>query len=98
MKTRILGKTNIRVSEVGLGTWEMSGDVYGKKDDNESIYAIHTALEHDINYIDTAADYGLGHCEEVVGKALKQWGSDTSDIIISTKIMPKCAEWSPSPE
>lgn len=96
MKNRPLGKTGMFVSEIGLGTWEMGGTNHGKKDDRESIYTIHSALDHGVNFIDTAADYGGGHSEEIVGKALKQWRGDRSQIVVSTKLIPKCEIWSPS--
>ena len=53
MKKRQLGKTNIQISEVGLGTWQMSGDVWGKKTEAEYIQAIKVAMEAGIKYFDT---------------------------------------------
>jgi aryl-alcohol dehydrogenase-like predicted oxidoreductase len=62
---------------VGYGAWAIGGSgwqfAWGSQDDNESIAAIHRALELGVNWIDTAAVYGLGHSEEVVGRALKEW-------------------------
>jgi aryl-alcohol dehydrogenase-like predicted oxidoreductase len=62
---------------VGYGAWAIGGSgwqfAWGSQDDNESIAAIHRALELGVNWIDTAAVYGLGHSEEVVGRALKNW-------------------------
>lgn len=98
MKFRILGKTGIKISEIGLGTWELSGDVYGKKEDKESIRAVHTALELGVNFIDTAAGYGKGHAEEIIGKALNQKKIIKQQVIISTKVRPKCGIFAPSPE
>lgn len=97
MKKRLLGKTSIELSEVGLGTWEMSGDVYGKKDDRESVKTILTAIDHGVRYIDTAAGYGKGHVEELLGSALKQVPKN-SDVKISTKIFPQCGIFAPPPE
>jgi aryl-alcohol dehydrogenase-like predicted oxidoreductase len=75
MKTKELGWTGLQLSTIGLGTWAMGGGGWafgwGPQDDAESIRAIHRALELGINWIDTAPAYGLGHCEEVVGRALK---------------------------
>jgi len=75
MQTRQLGYTDLKLTTVGLGTWAMGGPWqygWGPQDDNEAISAIFCALEQGINWIDTAPIYGLGHSEELVGKALKQ--------------------------
>ncbi|MDH5174250.1 MAG: aldo/keto reductase [Elusimicrobiota bacterium] len=75
MKTRKLGWTDLNLSTIGLGTWAIGGGnwkfSWGPQDDRESISAIRRALELGINWIDTAAVYGLGHSEEIVGKAIK---------------------------
>jgi aryl-alcohol dehydrogenase-like predicted oxidoreductase len=75
----------------------MSGDVWGVKDDAESLRAIHTALDAGVNIIDTAAEYGNGHAERLVGRALKARGN-REDIIVSTKVLPKCGVFAPPPE
>ncbi|MEE9370139.1 MAG: aldo/keto reductase, partial [Sedimentisphaerales bacterium] len=75
MQTRKLGYTDLELTTVGLGTWAMGGPWqfgWGPQDDGEAIGAILTALEKEINWIDTAPVYGCGHSEELVGKALKQ--------------------------
>lgn len=75
MQRRKLGFTDLKLTAVGLGTWAIGGSWqfgWGPQDDDESIAAIHKALHEGINWIDTAAIYGLGHSEEIVGKALKQ--------------------------
>ena len=77
MKTRRLGNSELNISLIGFGAWAIGGDWefgWGHQDDADSIAAIHRALELGINWIDTAAVYGLGHSEEVVAKALTQWG------------------------
>ena len=94
MKKRKLGKTDIQISEVGLGTWQLSGDVWGKKTEAEYIQAIEVALDAEINYLDTALDYGNGYCERVVGKALR----GNSSAVISSKIPPQSDNWSPKPQ
>ncbi len=75
MKTRQLGKTEIYITPIGLGAWAMGGGnwaaSWGPQDDDESIATIKHALNLGINWIDTAAVYGLGHSEEIVGKAIK---------------------------
>jgi aryl-alcohol dehydrogenase-like predicted oxidoreductase len=66
----------MNVTPIGFGAWAIGGDWkfgWGSQDDSESIGAIHRALELGINWIDTAAVYGLGHSEEVVARALAEW-------------------------
>ena len=76
MRTRKLGFTELNLTTVGLGTWAIGGSgwefSWGPQNDEEAIAAIMTGLEQGVNWIDTAAIYGLGHSEELVGKALKQ--------------------------
>ncbi len=76
MQYRHLGESDMELSILGLGTWAMGSGgwafAWGDQDEAASIRAIHHALELDINWIDTAAIYGLGLAEEVVGRALKQ--------------------------
>ena len=77
MQTLKLGNSDLHITRVGYGAWAIGGSgwqfAWGSQDDNESIAAIHRALELGVNWIDTAAVYGLGHSEEVVGRALKSW-------------------------
>ncbi|HTI32282.1 MAG TPA: aldo/keto reductase [Miltoncostaea sp.] len=74
LPTAPLGATGMDISRVGLGAWAMGGAgwdwAWGGQDDRDSIAAIHTALELGVNWIDTAAQYGFGHSEEVVARAL----------------------------
>jgi len=75
MQKKKFGNTDMQITRIGLGCWAMGGgnwaSGWGSQDDNDSIAAIHEALEQGINWIDTAAIYGLGRSEEVVGRALK---------------------------
>jgi aryl-alcohol dehydrogenase-like predicted oxidoreductase len=76
MKTNPLGNSDLAISPVGLGAWAIGGDWefgWGRQDDAQSIAAIHRALELGVNWIDTAAVYGLGHSEEVIARALADW-------------------------
>jgi len=86
MQTRQLGHTDLELTTIGLGTWAIGGPNWeygwGPQDDDEAIDAILTALDKGINWIDTAAAYGLGHSEELIGKALKQ---ATQKPFIATK-------------
>ncbi|WP_158945672.1 aldo/keto reductase [Granulicella sp. S190] len=75
MHKRQLGNSDLHLSPIGFGAWAIGGGdwafSWGPQDDNDSIAAIHKAIDSGINWIDTAAVYGLGHSEEVVGKAVK---------------------------
>ena len=77
MQTRTLGNSDMRITPVGYGAWAIGGSGWqfgcGSQDDKDSIAAIHRSLELGVNWIDTAAVYGLGHSEEVVARALKEW-------------------------
>lgn len=74
MQTRTLGNSDLRITPIGFGAWAIGGGgwafAWGQQDDADSIAAIHEALDLGINWIDTAAVYGLGHSEEVVAAAL----------------------------
>lgn len=85
MRKRQLGNTDLELTTIGLGTWAIGGPWqmgWGPQDDNEAIATILHALDKGINWIDTAAIYGLGHSEELIGKALKQ---TTQKPLIATK-------------
>jgi len=76
LQTKQLGNSDLAITPVGFGAWAIGGDWkfgWGAQDDTDSIGAIHRALELGINWIDTAAVYGLGHSEEVVARALREW-------------------------
>ncbi len=75
METNALGNSDLLITPVGFGAWAIGGDWefgWGAQDDAQSIAAIHRALELGVNWIDTAAVYGLGHSEEVVARALQE--------------------------
>jgi aryl-alcohol dehydrogenase-like predicted oxidoreductase len=76
---RRLGNSNLEITPVGFGAWAIGGGdwqySWGPQDDKDSIAAIHRAIDLGINWIDTAAIYGLGHSEEVVARALKSASS-----------------------
>jgi aryl-alcohol dehydrogenase-like predicted oxidoreductase len=77
METRKLGNSELKITPVGYGAWAIGGGgwefAWGPQDDADSIAAIHRALELGVNWIDTAAVYGLGHSEEIVARALNEW-------------------------
>lgn len=83
MKTMKIGKSGIEASVVGMGAWAIGGDSqWGPSDDSESIRTIHRSRELGVTLLDTAPAYGLGHSEEVVGKALR---GRRQDYVLSTK-------------
>src|SRR5438128_12687657 len=80
MKTRTLGHTGLKVSEIGFGAWAIGGNAhgnsYGPTDDAESIAAVRRAVELGLNFIDTSDVYGWGHSEEILGQALERHRED----------------------
>ena len=89
MKYRKFGDTDLRVSEIGFGAWAIGGGAmigetaigWGNADDNESVKAIHAALDAGIIFFDTADIYGLGHSETLIGKTIGK----NKEVIIATK-------------
>jgi aryl-alcohol dehydrogenase-like predicted oxidoreductase len=75
LNKRVLGKTDLDLTRIGFGAWAIGGGGWeygwGSQDDRQSIAAIHRAVDLGINWIDTAAAYGFGHSETIVGEALK---------------------------
>ncbi|MDX1378027.1 MAG: aldo/keto reductase, partial [Anaerolineales bacterium] len=95
MLKRTLGKSKLEVSALGMGCWAIGGpwtwdqpgkDPYpagwGDTDDDESVRAIHTALDMGVNFFDTAANYGAGHSEVILGRALQ---GKRDRVVIATK-------------
>jgi aryl-alcohol dehydrogenase-like predicted oxidoreductase len=76
LPTRLLGRTNLEITRVGFGSWAVGGGGWafgwGPQDDSSSLAAMRRALELGVNWIDTAAAYGLGHSEEMVGRLLRE--------------------------
>jgi aryl-alcohol dehydrogenase-like predicted oxidoreductase len=83
LKKRILGKSGIEVTEVGLGLWAAGGSDWGPTDDREVASAIDTALDLGVTFFDTADVYGDGHSEELLGKSMK---GRRERFIVATKI------------
>jgi aryl-alcohol dehydrogenase-like predicted oxidoreductase len=79
MNTKQLGKSDLHITPIGFGAWAIGGGgwefAWGGQDDQDSVAAIHEALDNGINWVDTAAVYGLGHSEEVVARALEGMGN-----------------------
>jgi aryl-alcohol dehydrogenase-like predicted oxidoreductase len=80
-----LGSTSLEISRVGFGAWALGGSNYdwgwGAQDDEQSIATIHHALGLGINWIDTAAQYGFGHSEEVVGRAVRSYAGERPYVL-----------------
>jgi aryl-alcohol dehydrogenase-like predicted oxidoreductase len=84
---RKLGSSGPEITTVGFGAWAVGGPYrfgWGPQDDDESIAAIRHAVESGVNWIDTAAVYGIGHSEEVVGRALEPYDVG-EDVLVATK-------------
>jgi aryl-alcohol dehydrogenase-like predicted oxidoreductase len=79
----LFGKTGFTVSRLVQGTWVTGGWAWGGSDENESLLAILRAFETGINFIDTAPVYGFGKSEEIVGRAIGQWGREK--VTVATK-------------
>ncbi|MDB5326033.1 MAG: aldo/keto reductase [Phycisphaerales bacterium] len=82
MQHRQLGKSDVHVSPVIFGAWAIGGWMWGGSDEKEAIDAIHASIDAGVNTIDTAAVYGQGHSEELVGKAIK---GKRGKVVIATK-------------
>jgi len=95
MKKRTLGRTNLEVSEIGFGAWAIGGS-WGTQKEEDSLAALHRALDLGVNFIDTAAGYGDGRSERIIGKVLKERG-ERERVIVSTKTPPAPGPWPPSP-
>ncbi len=83
MHYKKLGKSDLELSVIGLGTWAMGNDYWGQCDDDDSISAIQAGIDNGINLIDTAPAYGSGHAEMLVGKAIK---GRRDSVIVATKV------------
>ncbi len=93
MQTRQLGNSDLQITPIGIGAWAMGGGdwafAWGAQDDQDSINAIHAALDAGMNWIDTAMVYGHGHSEQVVGRAI---AGRSSKPYVFTKCSRKRAE------
>ena len=83
MIKRRLGSTAMEITSIGVGSWAIGGHLWGGQDDAPSIEAIHAAVDHGVNWIDTAPIYGSGHSEKVVGRAVKALPSSRRPFIFT---------------
>ena len=84
MHYRNLGRTNLRVSEVGFGGWAIGGNAYGNVNDQDSLAALESAREAGVNFFDTADTYGEGRSESLLGKFFKN--KPRNDFIVASKV------------
>ncbi len=101
LPTRQLGRTDMQITRVGFGSWAVGGDWavgWGNQDDRESIAAIRYAVANGVNWIDTAAIYGLGHSEEIVAAALSEiLPSERPYVFTKCGLIPNPADRSAAP-
>jgi aryl-alcohol dehydrogenase-like predicted oxidoreductase len=87
LPTRPLGTTGMEITRLGFGSWAVSGSGWrfgwGAADDEQSVAAIRHAIASGVNWIDTAAVYGLGHSEELVGKAIAEFAEDERPFVFT---------------
>ncbi len=93
MKYRDFGRTGLRVSEIGFGAWAIGGS-WGPQSDEDSLAALHRAIDLGVNFIDTAAFYGNGRSEQIIGRVLKE---RPENLFVATKTPPAPGPWPPSP-
>ncbi len=93
MQYRNLGRTGLSVSEIGFGAWGIGGSMWIGAEEDESVRALHRAIELGVNFIDTARGYG--ESERIVGGVLRSYGRD--DLYVATKVPPKNLIW-PAPD
>jgi len=93
MKKRKFGNGGPEISEIGFGAWAIGGS-WGEQSDNDSLEALETALDSGVNFIDTAAGYGDGKSERIIGEFLK---SRSEQVYVCTKTPPAPGKWPPSP-
>lgn len=94
MQYRVLGRTNLKISEIGFGAWAIGGGMWGKTDDPNSLKALRHALDLGVNFIDTAYVYGNGHSEQLIAKVYRE---RKGKFFVSTKVPPKNYKWPPDP-
>lgn len=93
MRTRTLGRTGVSVSEIGFGAWAIGGS-WGEQKEEASIAALHRALDLGCSFLDTAAGYGNGRSERIIGRVLKE---RKETVFVATKTPPAPGPWPPTP-
>jgi len=90
MYERRLGRTGLSVSEIGYGAWGIGGSMWLGAEDQESLRALRRAIDLGVNFIDTAAVYGNGHSERLVGEVVRE---RDERIVVASKVPPKNGRW-----
>jgi aryl-alcohol dehydrogenase-like predicted oxidoreductase len=93
VRYRTLGRTGVPVSEIGFGAWAIGGG-WGAQKEEDSVAALHRALDLGVRFIDTAAGYGDGRSERTIGKVLKE---RKEEVFVATKTPPAPGPWPPTP-
>lgn len=93
MKYRLLGRTGLKVSEIGFGAWAI-GSHWGAQNISDSVEALHKSIDLGLNFIDTALGYGNGKSEQIISEVLKE---RKEEVTVATKIPPSDGPWPPSP-
>lgn len=98
MKYRNFGKHPLNCSEIGFGAWAIGG-AWGQQQDDDSLTALHRALDLGCNFIDTAAGYGEGRSERLIAQVLRErvQAGKKDTVTVATKTPPTAGEWPPSP-
>ena len=94
MRYRRLGRTGLEVSEVGYGAWGIGQSQWLGAEDDESLRALHAAIDGGLNFVDTALAYGRGHSEQLVGQVVAE---REERVYVATKVPPKNQVW-PAPD
>src|SRR5215831_18830971 len=90
MNYRTLGKTGLRISEVGYGAWGIGAKQWIGASDEESAKALDRAIDLGLNFVDTALAYGDGHSEKIIGQVVRR---RKEKVFVATKIPPKNRKW-----
>jgi aryl-alcohol dehydrogenase-like predicted oxidoreductase len=93
MRYRTLGRAGLSVSEIGFGGWAIGGS-WGEQKESDSEAALHRALDLGCSFIDTAAGYGDGRSERIIGRVLKE---RKETVFVATKTPPAPGPWPPTP-
>ncbi|MBM3854879.1 MAG: aldo/keto reductase [Verrucomicrobia bacterium] len=98
MNYRSFGKHEFKCSEIGFGAWAIGGS-WGAQSEADSLAALHRALDLGCNFIDTAAGYGNGRSERLIGRVLRERAAvgQTEPVLVATKTPPAPGNWPPSP-